>query len=337
MRRAWAAWVRIWDAREAPHVLALVRILVASVVLWDLCVVMELDLVPAIFGPLEDGGLGNPLGRKKVPLMYEWLPPTAQTAFLATWVAIAAAAMLWMGLGTRLAALVLAVVWAQLAQVLPPADRAIDMLLRNVLVVLAMSGCGRAWSVDARLKTGRWGGDGGCIPAWPRMLLVIQLLLLYSTAGIQKVGMSWTPLGDFSALYVVLRDPTFAVILPETLDRFYGVTRFATAATWLWEWATPLAALAWWYRATRTRGGRLRAWMNSHDFWVKWVMAGVLFQVGTAMFMRLGIFPAGMLCLYPVFFHPDEWRRLVEKVRRRLQTQKAPGRSAAGGNLETGS
>jgi hypothetical protein len=204
---------------------------------------------------------------------------------------------------------VLLLVWAQLSHVLPPADRGIDMLLRNVLLILALSGCGRAWSIEARLRSGAWGGDGRPVPAWPRLLLVCQLLLLYTTAGMQKVGLTWLPMGDWAALYIVLRDPAFAVLSVETLDSFYGLTQLATATTWVWEWATPLAALAWWYRATRTRGGRLRSWMNSHGFWAKWVALGACFHVGTWLTMRLGIFPAGVLALYPCFFHPETWAR----------------------------
>ena len=309
----WRSWVAIWDAKEAPHVLAVVRMLVAAVVLYDLLTLVQLDLVLGLFGPLEDGGLGNPLGRRQVPQLYQWFAPEGGTAIAAFWVAVVAAVMLLLGVGTRMAALVLVLTWAQLAQVLPPADRGIDMLLRNVLIVLMLSGCGKAWSIDAKLGSGRWGGDGSLIPAWPRLLLVCQMLLLYATAGMQKVGLSWLPLGDWSALYIVLRDPAFAVLSRATLDRYYWLTQAATAATWCWEWATPLAALAWCYRATRTRPGRLRAWMNSHGFWWKWVVIGASFHIGTGFLMRLGIFPAAMLAIYPCFFHPETWASLRRK------------------------
>jgi hypothetical protein len=294
-------------------VLAAVRILVAAVVLYDLLSVVQLDLVTALFGPLQDGGIGNPMGRKSVPWIYQWFAPEAGTAVAATWVAILAAGLLLVGAGTRIAAVVLVLVWAQLAQVLPPSDRGIDMLLRNAVVVLAMSGCGKVWSIDARLRSGRFSGDGELVKAWPRLLLVCQLLLLYATAGIQKVGLSWTPMGDWSALYIVLRDPAFAVLSNATLDRFYWVTQLATAVTWVWEWATPLAALAWWYRATRTRGGAVRAWMNSSGFWWKWVAVGAAFHTGTLVWMRLGIFPLGVLALYPCFFHPESWASLLPR------------------------
>jgi len=309
----WSAWVRIWDGREAPHVLAAVRILVGAVVLYDLATLIHLDLVTGLFAPLSEGGMGNPMGRERIPLLYQWFAPVSGTAVAAVWVCVMAAVLLILGAGTRLAALVLVLVWAQLATVLPPADRGIDMLLRNVLIVLMLSGCGKAWSVDARVRTGSWGGDGKQVPSWPRLLLVCQMLLLYGTAGIQKVGLTWLPMGDWSALYIVLRDPAFGIFSVATLDRYFWATQVATVATWAWEWSTPLAALAWWFRATRTRGGRVRAWMNSHGFWWKWVAIGALFHVGTGMMMRLGIFPVAMLALYPCFFHPESWGSLRRK------------------------
>ena len=306
-------WVQIWDARERPDVLAVVRLLVGAVVLYDLITVVELDLTAGLYAPLEAGGMGNPLGRSQVPGLYRWFEPSVGTATAATWLAMAAAGSFMVGAGTRMSALILVLTWAQLASVLPPADRGIDMLLRNVLVILMCSGCGQAWSLDARLRTGRWQGSGAQVPAWPRLLLVCQLLVVYGTAGVQKVGISWLPMGEWSALYIVLRDPAFGLLSLSTLDRFYGLTQVATGLSWLWEWATPLAALAWWYRATRQRSGRLRAWMNSHGFYWKWVCLGACFHLGTAATMQLGVFPFGMLALYPCFFHPDTWRSLKRK------------------------
>jgi hypothetical protein len=97
---------------------------------------------------------------------------------------------------------------------------------------------------------------------------------------VQKVGLTWTPVGDWSALYIVLRDPAFAVLSDSTLDSFYRVTQLATISTWLWEWSTPLAAYALWSRATRGRPGRLRAWLNASGFWCKWVVVGACFHLG---------------------------------------------------------
>ncbi len=314
------AWVALWDRRESGQVLVAVRILVASVILWDFGSLWLYDLVEPIYGVQEVGGLGNPLGRKRVPSLYRWFPPNTDTVWGAYTTVMVSAAMLWLGAGTRLAALVLLFTLSQLAFVLPPAERGIDLLLRNILFILMLSGCGKSWSVDARLRTGRWRGDGQLVTAWPRMLMVCQLLLLYGTAGMQKVGLSWTPMGGFSAMYTALHDPAFQVLSDATLDRFYWVTQLGTATTWVWELSTPLAAYAWWARASRTRPGRLRAWLNRTNFWSKWVFVGMCFHLSTAGLMRLEVFASGMLSVYPAFFAPDEWGGKVRWITDRLRS-----------------
>jgi hypothetical protein len=157
--RALRSWVGLWDVREHPRSLALVRILMAAVLLWDFAQVLQLDLVVPLFGPLEAGGLGNPLGRKQPPLLYELLPATAGVAQGTVLAVVGLSATLMVGLLPRLSAALLVVLLAQLALVLPPADRGIDMLVRNTLVVLAFSRCGDTLSLGPRLQTGSWPGS----------------------------------------------------------------------------------------------------------------------------------------------------------------------------------
>ena len=206
------------------------------------------------------------------------------------------------------------------------------MLLRNALVVLALSPAGRAWSVDARIRTGRWRGDGLPAPSWPRYLLVVQLLVLYFTAGVQKVSRSWLPMGDWSALYIAMRDPAFSKLPRSWVDATYVLTQLGTLTTWLWEWSAPLLLLAYHYRDTRTRPGRLRALCNRSDLLVLWVALGAIFHLGTDFALRLGIFPFACMSLYPAFFHHDELRSGARWVRRRI-----PGMGGAAAATEAAS
>ena len=177
-------WISIWDRREAPNALALVRICVGLALLVDFAQVGLLDLVEALWAPVQDGGIANVMGRKRIPSLYRWFPATASTAWTTWLVGLVASAMVTVGAGTRVACVVLAWVSISLGQVLTPTDRGIDMLLRNALVILALSGCHRVWSVDARIRFGRWRGDGSLVTAWPRFLLVIQLFIVYFTGCI---------------------------------------------------------------------------------------------------------------------------------------------------------
>ncbi len=301
LRARWAWWVALWSHRESPRVLALIRILVALVLLYDFATVYALDLVLPLWGTPEIGGFGDVRSRTPVPELYRWFPAEPATPWAAFSVMVVSLTSLLVGFLTPVAALVALFTSAQLAEVLPLADRGIDLMLRNVLFLLALSGAGRVWAVDARLF-----GEKAEVPAWPRHLLVLQVLVMYFTAGIQKSALSWWPWGDWSALYIVLQDPSIAAWKFGWLDRVYPLTQLATAATMAFELLAGPMLLTWWFRATRTRPGRLRALFNRLDLRRWWMLVGVGLHVGIAATMALGIFPYAMLALYPAFFHPDE-------------------------------
>ena len=314
----------LWDRREHPRSLALVRIALSTVILVDLLWMLRLDLVVDLFGPLEAGAVGNPLGREAPPLLYRVLPATAAGAVGAFSAAVLACLGLLVGVAPRACALVLCLLLAQFALVLPPADRGIDMLLRNGLLVLCVSGSGEWASVRTWRRTGSpWGRPEDRVPAWPRYLLVAQLVLLYGAAGASKVASSWLPGGDLSALYVAMLDPAFQRVPAGLLEAAFPLTQVATLCTWLWEWSAPLLLLALHYRSTRERPGRLRALFNRLPFVWSYLLVGAVFHVATHFTLQLGIFPFAVLALYPAVLHPDEaaslGRRLGASLVRRGQ------------------
>lgn len=308
VRDRWRTWSELWDQRESPRSLAIVRIGVATVIACDLAEMARLGLVGALWGPAEVGGIGDPLKTHPIPWLYSLLPATTQTATVGWGVAIACAILLAAGILPRLSALTLLLLYAQFARVLSPADRGIDLLLRNALAILALSDSGNAFSL--RFLLGKSGGIPlQSIPSWPRHLLILQLAVMYFTAGIQKTAVAWTPMGGFSALYIVLQDPAIAKLSFGWLRSIYPLTQLATAATMVFEYTSVLIPLVYWYRYTRERPGWLRAQSNRTSPLRIWVLVGVFLHLGIALTMNLGIFPWAMLAIYPAFVHPDEWPR----------------------------
>lgn len=319
-----AAWVRLWDRREPASALALVRVFMGLVICWDLAQVMRFDLVVPLFTTFEAGGLGDVSRYTTKPELLEWVGPSAGQAWTLYLVCMGAAVLFTVGLLTPLSGLILLLAWAQWALILPPSDRGIDMLMRNVVLVLVLSGSHRAWSLDARLRTGSWAGDGRLVTAWPRYLLVLQLVFVYFCAGVSKVASSWLPVGDWSALYIAMRDPAFRKLDVETLHLVYPLTQLGTLVSWTWEWLSPLLLLAFYFRATRTRPGRLRAICNRMSFVSVFLAIGAAFHVGTHFALQLGIFPLAMLAVYPACFHPDELAPLRQRFTR-LITSRGSG------------
>jgi hypothetical protein len=83
------------------------------------------------------------------------------------------------------------------------------------------------------------------------------------------------------------------------------------------ELGAPLMLLLTYYAATAGRPGRLRRWCNRLRLRWIWIALGVSFHLGIALTMRLGIFPAAMLALYPVLLFPEEIARLRARLARR--------------------
>ena len=309
-------WVAFWDEREPPTCLALVRILLGVVALFDLVTVAAHGATTWLWASAKAGGAAA-WDAAAPPLLQRIVAPTGDGAWL-LWGGLALSALcVAVGFQTRVAALAHVFFSVQAALINGPADRAIDRLIRIVLLILVLSPAGRVWSVDARLATGSFRGDPTPRAAWPRYLIVTQLVITYFGAGLAKSGTHWYPWGGYNALYLTLQDPIFSVVagapwLEQPLPSF--LTRVATAVTHLWELAAPLVLLAAHYRRTADRPGRIRRAFNRFPVRSVYVALGVIFHLSLAAVLRLGIFPFAMLACFPAFFLPRELERALARV-----------------------
>lgn len=273
----------LWAHRESPELLGLVRLLLGFVILVDALWLEHLGLVVPIWGEPDEGGL---IGTTS------WIgavgPEAAHGAF------VFFAFTLTIGAGSRLSALALLLLWTQLAQAAPFADRAADLLCRNVLAILVFAPAGGWGAVDAWWRTGSLRGDGSGIPSWPRYLVIAQLVLMYTTAGLQKATPTWWPWNGAQALFVILQDPAvtrmdFGFLRTTGLWR---VTQLATVATVVWQLGYLLVLVG--FALRRTRYAALGRGLHN-----TWVALGVGFHLALAVTMELGLFPWCMLALYP--------------------------------------
>jgi vitamin K-dependent gamma-carboxylase-like protein len=303
--RAWRAWVALWDRREDATALALVRIGVAVVLLYDFAQVWRLDLIDALWAAPPDG-YAHPydgwatrwLGRGPDAAFALWLAATASL------VAIAAGAL------TPLACAVFVLVSAQLAHLGADGDRGIDMMLRLAVGILAFSRCNARWSIDAAVLRRLGRPIVREAPAWPRYLLMAQLVWIYFSAATNKSGAEWSPMGGFAALGNILSDPHFARFDPGWITVAHPVLRVATAATIAFELGAPIYLVLHYWAATPERGGWLRrVGARLRLRWI-WLGTGAAFHLGIALTMTMGIFPWGMLALYPALLLPRDLRRL---------------------------
>lgn len=310
LKRFWANWVSFWDSHDAPWGLAMVRILLSLVLFWDLSWIALEDLVVPLWGPVQVGGWGDVLSRGDVPFVWRHLPPTVASTWAIWGSLMALISCIGLGIFPRVTTVLFVLLYAQTASIMDDADRGIDTMMRNVLLLLWWSPAWDVLSVHAWRTTGSFLGDGSAKPSWARRLLILQLVVMYFGAGVTKTGLGWMPWGGFTALYYILHDPAVARFdLGRTFDPFYFLTQISTAVSICWEYSSPLLLLFLWYRETPERPGRLRAWS------VRWrpervlIFVGAVFHLGIAVGMNLGIFPFAMLAMYPVFVAPQTWRR----------------------------
>jgi len=319
-KHRWRRFVRLMDETESPEALALIRILVPCCLLADWSFVLLYDLEGAVWGGHLRGGFGLADLADPPLLAYRVGGPNVVLG-----AAIASAITFGLGLFTRASGVVLLASLAQLARLMPQSDRGIDIALRVVICILIFSRCGAIWSLDARYRSGRWYPKLE-VAAWPRYLIVLQLLWMYLGAGIHKTQAAWWPSGDWSALYIITLDPHFArfdlAMEPGVMQSvYYRLTQLGTLGTMVFEIGAPLMLLAMWYRRTADRPGRVRRFFNRFRLREAWVSLGVTFHVALMLLMQLGIFPYAMLALYPAFFPPHELRAHGRTLLERRRTR----------------
>ncbi|HEX5656417.1 MAG TPA: HTTM domain-containing protein, partial [Polyangiales bacterium] len=303
---------------------ALVRILLGAVVLWDLYTVGRLHLVQVLWAPVEEGGLGPASYSEPLIWFYQRYGVTTHTTYWLYGLTLAAAAMLMLGLFSRFSALALLLLYAQLETLSPDADRGIDTLLRDVMCILVFSRAGATMSLDALLWQKKFFSDR-LVPAWPRFLIIAQLVILYFFAGLAKDAASWSWGGGYVALFYVLHEPHHIrfVIPHEALVIAYPLTQMGTLTTVLWERCSIFVPLLKWLRNTRERDTKWHRWANKLRLLEVWVSTGIFFHLMLALLLALGIFPWGCLALYPALARPDTLRRWASALPWR-EAQLAP-------------
>lgn len=324
----WGWWVGKIAATESATSLALFRIGIGLGVLLTVGSPAWRGLVPILWTDAEYGGYRT-LGHG--PWLVAWLGgPTPTVVWSLVAGALVAGALLTIGVGGRVTALVALVLCTNVLGINGHAGGSYDQLLDNGLWLAVLAGGHQTLSLSARIRTGRWHQPdrlGAIAPAWPRWLIGWQLVLMYCTTGLQKVSAYWVPGGDASALYYILQQPEWHRRDMSALAYVFPLTQVATTVTWFWEVSAPVWLLATWYAATADRPGRLRAWSNRLH--LRWVYAGigVVMHLAIWVTMEVGPFTPLSLAFYVAMVHPWEWDRLFA----RLARPSAPAQAQAPG------
>ncbi len=309
----WRRWVSLWDGVELPWPMAMVRLLLGAAMLFDFLSMVPTGLVDVVMVTEDHGGVIKGGEWSAPPLWWQLFGSDAASAWGLFSALVVSSFLLMIGCMTRTSAAVLMLLSAQFAWMHGQGDRGIDTLMRNVLMILAFSGAGQAFSFDAWWRTGSVIGDGEPVPRWPRRLLLLQLVAMYFAAGVSKYAQQWWPWGEYTALWYIWHDwPVSAVAGQAWLESPLALrfSQLATFVTITWELTFPAILWMW------------AAWRRGRPAWVRrlrpdliYVVLGAVFHLGIALWLQLGIFPWAMLALYPAFLSGREWARIWDAIR----------------------
>lgn len=310
MRAPPRIWCRLVDAlrhRESATSLALCRMALGAAVL-------QVSLEPLAGGVWSLLFVDPAVGGARQVVRGHWLvgllgAGSVETAHALVGLAVLGGLSLLLGLGHRVGALLAGQALLALFSMNPAAGGGHDLLLTNALFLIMLSPASQTLSLVSRLRTGRWTSTRPVV-AWPRYLFVGQLAVVYFMTGAQKLGPGWMPWGNWEALYRVLVRPTYALHDFTWVAHVFELTQALTLGTWLFEVTWPLVPLAFWFRATRTRPGRLRSLFNRLDVRRLYLLAGLGLHAGVTLTLDVGPFAPVLLPYYLCLVHPDELRGL---------------------------
>tara|TARA_R110002096_G_scaffold91625_20_gene207364 strand:+ start:98 stop:976 length:879 start_codon:yes stop_codon:yes gene_type:complete len=285
MKKLWARWLHLLELREPGLQLALCRIMAGIGLVASVSFVLPHGTLIALWS--DAGYRGG---------------PSPSLIWILAFTTLLSGLLLALGLFTRIAAILSLVLFNLLIHLNPHDGSAYDSLLTNQLFLLIFSGAGATLSLDCKLRHGRWTSPT-LVTAWPRLVMILQLVLCYWSTGVQKISGHWLPGGDLSAVYYTLQDPFWRRWdLTPGLSQAYPITQLTTAFSWWFEVLSPLLLLALYYRATADRPGRQRRVFNRINYPLCFAIWGILFHLGIHFFMRVGPFSWIILSYYPALF-----------------------------------
>ncbi len=299
--------VAFWDEREPATALALLRIFVGAVLAYDLIYLSCLDLQQVIFGDAAAYNFGYSTELSVQPWLRQLLGPGPEVVAYVVYGGIVAALLFSMGLFTRVSGVLVVLTQLQLVELYATGNRGIDQLLRIMLVFLICSRSHETLSLDALWRHRKFARPNVLIPAWPRYMVIAQLLWLYTSAAISKGHTLWSASGDYMALYYILRYPHFVRVDMAWVPTW--LTQVGTFMTIWFEWLAGLMVLA----CAQTRRDPARTRRSTRFWWVFkrcWILVGLGLHTTLLITMNIGIFTTGMLSLYFCWVSPALLQRL---------------------------
>lgn len=317
----WRRFEAFTGELEPPRVLAVFRIVIASLLAWTCIDGLRTGVFEVMWVSRPHGGAVT----TGAPTLVRWLggatPEVVRGLALFT---VGASVVTATGLLGRWSALIAAQTYFALVQINPDTVGGYDSLIINAHWMLFLSGAHEDLSLFR-------GSRRALVPAWPRRMLILQIVLVYGFTGLQKVSPVWLPFGSYSALYWVYQDPTWRRFDMDWTAPYSPVLALMTAVTWHWEVLAPLL-LAWYWarRRVATVGEAASRWskaMARRDWRKPFLLVGVGLHLGILLTLDVGPFSLVSMAYYVCFLTPQDVASLRRRVAR--SPDEGPGERPA--------
>lgn len=294
--------------RELGTSIALFRVLLAATELVNLWLLSNEQVFQAIWFPRADGGLTNPTAHHWLyALLGGFSAQSVTTLYHLCWVG---AGLTLVGFGGGISLLLCQQSHVALRSLNENASGGYDSLIAVGLLLLALARPTVTLSLDCWLLRRKW-TSAILVSAWPRALIVFQLLFMYTVTGVQKVGHSWTPFGGYTAMHYVLNDSTWLRTDLGALPWLFDIpARIATFVTWHWEQLSFLLFFHWYYRYGNTASSHwFGRTFRRFDLRVPWALTGLFMHLGILALLDVGPFSLVSLSYYVCLWGPKTHQR----------------------------
>lgn len=303
---------RFFFAQEVPYGLAMIRIILPLVLLFD--VARRWEYARELY---STDGATAPLAQTFGYLDY--LPEFSGGIVVAFYTALVFS-LITMSLGwfTRISSMIVLVLYPYFCMLdwISSTTKYV-VVATHVILLLCLARPGVIWSVDAWLKGRRKQSPWPDIArrelptaaVWPQRLIQLLIAIMYFAAMVTKLHtpafFSGEQMQYWLMTYIYYDQP-----LGDYLSQFPLVSIIAAYVTVIWE--VLFIACVW--------RGRMRGWMLG---------IGVLFHLGTVFMLGLVVFPAIMLTTYLSFLNEHDVQQLAAGWRRWKRRSSLLARTAS--------
>jgi len=304
---AWQRYVAYWNERESPETVGLLRIA------FGLCIIVNVSeqivhgTITEIYATVGSGGIFTISEPTSVLSLFHYLEPSSELVWALVVAQLGMAVLLTLGFYTRLSSFILFILQITFFDRMVMFRYGGDAVLCVFSWLMVLTPGGATWSLDSWMR----GHPLADVPAWPRRLWMAQLAIIYTQAGLVKLGTMWSFIDGWSAFYLAVNVPGIARRSGEWAAYVYPMTQIGTLISSWWELTFFILPINQFLRRRERRCNIFMRVLCQCDLRKIYLPLGILMHITIWITLDVGLFGLAMLCPYLSYLTPKEIRSLT--------------------------